>query len=285
MSEQANGANAEQIHYWNAVGGPKWVRYQAMLDHQLDAIGEKTLEVAGIRAGESVLDVGCGCGSTTLEVARRVGPSGRAVGVDISQPMLALARDRAAHLGLAQATFEEGDAQTFHFRPGFDLLFSRFGVMFFDDPVRAFTNLRHALREDGRVAFVCWRGIQHNPWMGVPMMAALAHLAVDAPPSPHAPGPFAFADIERVQAILAASGYRNVAHAAHDIDLAVGGGGTLEDTVQFVLEMGPVGRALASVDDRVREAVRTDVAKALAPHMREGGVHMAGSVWIVTAKA
>ena len=289
MTEQsrqdARAANAEQILYWNAVGGPKWVHYQAMLDRQLDVLGEDTMRAAGVTAGESVLDVGCGCGSTTLELARHVGPTGRAVGVDISHPMLELARERAFAADLRHVFFEEGDAQTFHFRPGFDLVFSRFGVMFFDDPVRAFTNLRTALAENGRLAFVCWQGIQKNPWMGVPMMAALRHLTVELPSSPHAPGPFAFADIDRVKSILAASGYRDVTVEGRDVELSVGGGGTLDDTVRFVLEMGPVGRALAGASDEVREAVGRDVRESIAAYERPDGVIMKGAVWIVKAHA
>jgi SAM-dependent methyltransferase len=278
-------ANAEQIEYWNAVGGPKWVRYQEMLDRQLDEVGEAAMDAAGLVDDETVLDVGCGCGSTTLTLARRVGAAGRAVGIDISRPMIDVARARAAAAGLAQAVFEVADAQVHPFTPSFDAVFSRFGVMFFEDPVAAFTNLRRALRREGRLAFVCWRGIEHNPWMAMPLMAAVARLGIELPANPGAPGPFAFADPSRVEGILSGAGFRDGALRALDIDLTIGGGGTLEETVQFALDLGPLGRLLANEDEARRADATEAVREALAAHAGEDGVRMPGSVWIVTARA
>ena len=154
--------NAEQFTYWNEVGGPKWVRYQAMLDRQMIAVGAATMDAARLEAGDAVLDVGCGCGSTTLAIARRLGASGRCTGIDISRPMLALARERARAAGLDNVTFVHEDAQTCELRPQFDVLFSRFGLMFFDDPVRAFSNLHRAMRGGARLAFVCWQPLHRN---------------------------------------------------------------------------------------------------------------------------
>lgn len=278
-------ANAEQIAFWNEVGGPKWVRYQAMLDRQLDEVGTAAMEVANLAAGESVLDVGCGCGSTTLEIARRVGPSGRATGLDISRPMLELARQRARSGGPANTNFLQADAQVHAFRPEFDVLFSRFGVMFFDDPVAAFANLHCGLRSGGRVAFVCWQNVQKNPWMLLPMMAAMQHITLDTPPSPDAPGPFAFADAARVEHILGAAGFRRVVLRSLDVDLAIGGGVSLEETVAFLLEMGPLGRALGGLGNEQKGKVADAVKQVVAAHAGDDGVHMAGSVWIVTADA
>jgi SAM-dependent methyltransferase len=279
-------ANSDQITFWNDAGGQKWVRYQAMLDQQLDEVGALAMDAAQVKAGESVLDVGCGCGSTTLEIARRVGPAGRVTGGDISRPMLALARDRARDAGLANAAFLQADAQVFEFRPEYDLLFSRFGVMFFDDPPAAFANLHSSLKKSGaRLAFVCWQNIQKNPWMLTPMMAALQHITIDAPPSPDAPGPFAFADPARVEGILATAGFRNVVLRGLELDLAIGGGVSLEETVAFLLEMGPLGRVLGGADEAVKAKVAVAVKDAIAQHAGDDGVRMAGSVWIVTADA
>ena len=199
---EAAGPNAAQIDYWNATAGPSWVAAQEGLDIELRPWGEKAIATLAPVAGARMIDVGCGCGATTLMLAERVGPGGRVLGADISAPMLALARQRAEAAGLAQASFIQADAQTHAFEPA-DGVFSRFGVMFFADPAAAFANLRAALTERGRVVFVCWRALEHNPWMGVPV-AAIAPLLPQAPqaPQPGAPGPFAFADGDRVHAIL-----------------------------------------------------------------------------------
>jgi len=285
MTDRPEAANVDQISYWNDVGGPKWVRYQAMLDRQLDAIGSAAMDAATLVAGESVLDVGCGCGSTTLALARRVGPSGHVTGIDISGPMLEVARNRARDEHLTNVSFEQADAQVFPFERKFDVLFSRFGVMFFDDPPRAFANLHGAMRDGGRVAFVCWQALHKNPWMSVPMMAAFQHITIEAPPSPDAPGPFAFADASRTAGILDSAGFRDIAICGLDIDLSVGGGSDLDDTVSFVLDMGPLGRVLSGATPDIRSAVARDVRLSLVNYQKDNGVEMPGAIWIVTAVA
>jgi SAM-dependent methyltransferase len=279
------GANSEQIAYWNDVGGPKWVRYQAMLDSQLDTIGGSAMEAANVAAGEAVLDVGCGCGSTSLALARRVGPKGRVTGIDISAPMLDVARLRARDAGLANVEFIEADAQVESFRGAYDVLFSRFGVMFFDDSVVAFTNLHRAMKPGGRVAFVCWQALHKNPWMSVPMMAAFQHVTMDSPPSADAPGPFAFADAARTSGILTSAGFRDVSVCGLDVEMTIGGGADIDDTVSFLLDLGPLGRVLADQTAEIRSAVARDVRSSLLNYSGEGGVVMPGAVWIVTASA
>lgn len=279
------GANADQITFWNQVGGPQWVRYQAFLDRQLDEIGRMTMDAAGLEPGHSVLDIGCGCGSTTLEIARRVGPEGRATGVDISLPMLELARERAAAAGITNTTFLGADAQTHEFHPEFDVLFSRFGVMFFDDPVRAFANMRSGLRSGARVAFVCWQAIHRNPWMGVPVMAALKHVTIEMPASPEAPGPFAFADGHRVERILAEAGYSTIGVDGRDVEIVLGGGSNLEETSELILKLGPLGRTLGNATPELRGLVQIEVRKAIEDFVTDRGVCMPGAIWLVTATA
>ncbi|MFN2427673.1 MAG: class I SAM-dependent methyltransferase [Candidatus Binatia bacterium] len=281
----ATAANLEQITFWNDVGGPKWVRYQSLLDRQLDAIGKLTMDAANLRPGESLLDVGCGCGSTSLELARRVGASGSVTGIDISRPMLALARERAAAEGLTNATFAEADAQTHAFASEFDVLYSRFGVMFFDDPVRAFANLRRSLRSGARVAFACWQAIHRNPWMAVPLMAALKHVTVELPTDPTAPGPFAFADAARVSRILVDAGYDGVSVDGRDIDIVLGGGSDLEETTKLVMDLGPMGRFLADATPEQRKLVEAEVREAITGYATPDGVCMPGAIWLVTAAA
>ncbi len=202
----ADGPNLEQIRYWNELAGPKWVASEAMLDGQIAPLGSKAIERARLAAGERVLDVGCGCGQTSLQLADKVGPRGSVTGIDLSAPMLERAQARAAGLGLANVRFLNADAQTTPLgSAAFDLIFSRFGVMFFADPTAAFANLRASLAPGGRVSFVCWQELKLNPWMRVPLLAAAQHIPLPAPAAPDAPGPFSFAAPARVRGILASS--------------------------------------------------------------------------------
>ena len=281
---EAIGPNAEQIQYWNDLAGSKWVAYQGLLDAQIRPLGLLAMERAAISPGERVLDVGCGCGDTTLEIARRVGPTGSVVGADISTVMLERARQMAHGAGIAHVRFENVDAQTHHFAPGsIDLVFSRFGIMFFIDPRAALANLCSALRPGGRLAFVCWQGLQHNPWMLVPLGAALQHLPAVTPPAPDAPGPFAFADDARVRAILSGAGFTGLRFEGVTKTMTIGGG-SLDQAVDFLLQMGPTGRLLRESGAEVRSAVAQAVRAAVEPYATPDGVRMEGAVWIVSGK-
>jgi SAM-dependent methyltransferase len=279
------GPNAEQITYWNDQAGPTWVAVQASIDEQIRPLGRLAMECAELRPGARVLDVGCGCGDTTIELAARVAPDGEVLGVDISAPMLHRADAQARAAGVV-ARFELADAQTAPWEPDrFDVLFSRFGVMFFADPAGAFANLRRALRRGGRLAFVCWQNMADNPWMVVPMSAALPLLPPQPPPVPGAPGPFAFADPDHVRAVLARAGFADVALESVRQPLAVGGGQDLDATVDFVLRMGPTARALrAAADPALPPRVAAAVREALQPYETADGVRMDSASWIVTAR-
>jgi SAM-dependent methyltransferase len=281
---EPGGPNAEQIRYWNEMAGPKWVAFKKMIDLQIRGLGLATMEHAAVAAGERVLDVGCGCGDTTLELASRVGATGRVLGVDISRVMLDRARELAAQAGFSNVELASVDAQTYALpRAAFDLVYSRFGVMFFTDPPAAFANLRRSLRPGGRLAFVCWRTLGENPWMAVPLMAAMQYLTV-TPPPPDAPGPFSFADAQRIRDILSRAGFSAVEITPIDETFTVGGGGDLDATVEFVLQMGPTGAALRESEEDVREAVARVVREALVPYHGDAGVKMSSGAWIVTAR-
>lgn len=281
------GPNAEQITYWNQQAGPTWVAVQALIDRQIRPLGHLAMERAGLRPGLRVLDVGCGCGDTTIELANRVAPGGEVLGIDISAPMLTRAAQQARAATVANARFEIADAQTSELPAGrFDVLFSRFGVMFFADPAAAFANLRQALRAGGRLAFVCWQAMAENPWMVVPMTAALQHLPPPPIPAPGAPGPFAFADPERVRGILTAAGFADVGVESARMALSIGGGHDLDATVDFVLRMGPTARALREADDPgLQPLIAASVREALAPYQTAAGVMMDSASWLVTATA
>jgi SAM-dependent methyltransferase len=205
--------NVQQIEYWNATAGETWAQFQELLDRQIEPLGLAAIDVLDPAKGEHIIDIGCGCGQTSLALAARVGSTGSVVGVDISEPMLAVAR-RARQ---ASVVFRQLDAQTDDLGQGvFDAAFSRFGVMFFSDSVSAFANIRGSLKPDGPLAFVCWRALAENPWMQAPLQAALPLLPPMAPPDPVAPGPFAFADASRVRSILSQAGFASVTISPFD---------------------------------------------------------------------
>jgi SAM-dependent methyltransferase len=237
---------------------------------------------AAPRAGSAVLDVGCGCGTTTIEFARSVGPSGRVVGIDLSAPMLALAAERLR--GFANTTCLLGDAAQLPLLDlGAELIVSRFGVMFFGDPVAAFANLRTSLVPGGRLRFACWRPIHENPWLQIPLHAVYEHAPRLPKPDPEEPGPFAFGDPTRVTRILTAAGFTAPRFTPLDMEMDIAAGGTLEDAVVQSSAMGPAKRALADQPDDIRAAATESIRRALTPHASAAGVRLPGAVWLVAA--
>jgi ubiquinone/menaquinone biosynthesis C-methylase UbiE len=198
--------NADQLAFWNGQGGHTWVARREHTDITLAPMTEALLAFAAPRPGERVLDIGCGCGATTLEFARAVGPAGRVAALDISGPMLAEGKARAETAGISNVDWELADAATVVLS-AFDLLTSAFGLMFFGDPVAAFAHMRRAANTGARMAFVCWRQLDENPWMQVPMNAAARHLPPRPKAVPNAPGMFAFADPRRVFEVLTEAGW------------------------------------------------------------------------------
>lgn len=279
--------NAEMVRYWNEGAGPAWVAMQERLDTQVGPLGAAALARAAVGAGERVLDVGCGCGGTTLEIARAVGEQGGVVAVDVSAPMLGRARERAAAAGLAgRIEWRCEDAQLAAFAEGaFDCLYSRFGVMFFADPPAAFANLRRGLRPGGRIAFVCWQARERNPWMTVPARAAMEHVPFPPPPPAEAPGPFAFADPERVRGILAAAGFTGIEIEPRETAMQLGGGG-VEDALELFLAVGPVGQALreAQAGPELRARVLDALRSAFEQFRTPRGVETPAAAWIVRAR-
>ena len=273
--------NEQQIEYWNGQVGERWASFQARLDAAMTDIAYSAYAFAAAKPGERVLDVGCGCGTTALELAKAVGTSGSVVGIDISHPMLEVARARAAQAG-TKADFREADASDYVFKPEFDLMFSRFGVMFFADPASAFANLRKSLRPKGRMRFVCWRAAQENIWATAPFVAAMDLLPPQAPADPTAPGPFAFADGERLTKILAQADFSNP--RVEKLETHMNMGADVEEAIDQAFTIGPLARALSEVDDAVKGKVRMRIGDALAKFKTPTGIRPPAACWLVAAE-
>lgn len=283
MAEQ----NADLAASWNGQSGERWVANQARLDAMVAAFGQAAIEAAAPAKGERVLDVGCGAGASSLALAARVGAEGKVLGVDISEPLIDLARALAPPD--TSTLFRVADASSAELpEAAFDILFSRFGVMFFDDPTGAFTHMRHALRPGGRVAFVCWRGAAENDWVRVPMGAMKDILPPSAPPDPEAPGPFSFGDRGRVSRILTAAGFTDITITPFDASVPFGEGETrdaaIDDAVRMALEVGPLSRVLADQPDDIRARASAATRAAFADLPGERTLMINGAAWIVMAR-
>jgi SAM-dependent methyltransferase len=267
--------------------GAAWVAFQEQSDAQLAPLGRTAMARLDLGAGGRVVDVGCGCGDTLIELASRVGPDGHVLGVDISEPMLARARERAA--ALPQVAVCLADAQTYPFAPASaDAVYSRFGVMFFDDPRAAFANLRAALRPNGQLAFVCWQERSRNAWADVPLRAVLAQLPEAPPPAvlqPGAPGPFAFADPAWVRGLLSGAGFRAVAIEPVETTVHVGAATTLAEGLAYCRNIGPASRAMAEAAPARRPQLEAALEEALGPFVSARGLWMDAAAFIVTARS
>src|ERR1700682_6397722 len=275
--------NSEQIAEWNGALGERWVAMRQEIDRFVVPFGNAALKAAAPEPGERVIDIGCGCGDTAIEIARMVGAAGAVLGVDVSQPMLAGSRSRGALTKSAPLAFREADASEADLPANTDLLFSRFGVMFFSQPSPAFSHMRKSLRAPGRCVFVCWRTPRDNPWAMTPLSAARTAMGVTpAPADPNAPGPFAFADEEMLLAILAGAGFDAI--DVQRFDAAISLGATPRSAAESVVQVGPVSRLVREMGAEHLPLILDAVERALAPLAApDGQVSLNGSTRIVFA--
>lgn len=279
-------SNEEQIEYWNGETGERWARRDEMMAGLLQPVAQLLLDHADIEGRSRALDVGCGGGSQSRELAARLGANASVLGVDISGPLLEVARSNIGATSTDHASLEfiQADAASHVFEPNsFDLVFSRFGVMFFEDPVVAFSNIHSALQADARLAFCCWQGLPKNDWVLQPLQAAFQHISAPPKPDPHAPGPFAFADPDRVRSILSASGFVDIDLQPRAITMQFGEFPTLEENARDLMQIGPIAGLLAEQDEATREKVAEAVTASLAPFFEDGCLHLPGAIWLVTA--
>jgi SAM-dependent methyltransferase len=286
MSSDAQGeaANAAQAEYWNSEPGQSWIAHQEALDQRLAPLTGLLMSRARIRPGEHAIDIGCGTGTITLQLAADVGAHGAVLAIDISEPLLAAARRRALHGGLANVRLVRADAQTHRFERGcHDVLVSRFGVMFFDDPVAAFANLASALRPRGRLAFVAWGPLEVNPWFTLPLEIGVRRLGPPEPQPPRAPGPLAFSEPDYVREVLGTAGFVDV--AIEQADTSLPGTGSTRDAAELMAQFGPLARLIRErgADEATRRVLVEELADRLAPHAMSEGVRLPAVVHLVTA--
>jgi SAM-dependent methyltransferase len=276
-------ANAAEIASWDGPAGDHWVREAARYDVMLASFADAILAAAGPRPGERVLEVGCGTGALAVRLAGMVAPGGSVTGVDVSRAMLAVAARRAAGAGAA-VEWVRADAQVHPFPADHDVVVSRFGVLFFEDPAAAFANLAAALRPGGRLAFACWQDARGNEWITVPRDAALAHVPAP-PPAPEqaapGPGPFSLADAGRLVALLTGAGLADVALETVEAPLRMGT--SVDDVVEFY-RRSEIAELIRRGGPEEQAAAWAAVHDALAARAVDGAVDLVGRAWLVTAR-
>ncbi len=274
--------NTPQFENWNGPHGEKWVANRDVFDRQLASHGGPAMEAAGIAPGIHAIDIGCGFGTTSLEIANHVGANGSVLGVDFSKPMINEAKFRATEAGIENLRFDQADVQSYDFKPGSaDALFSRYGVMFYDDPVMAFSNMREGLRQGGRIGFICWRRGDENVWMSGPTKIAARHLELPPPPA-GSPGMFAFAQKDRIDKILSQSGFKDI--SITELDLTVNVGPNVDTAVQNAMTLAPWAQALSSATPGTGEKISAEIRRAMSEHETADGVTIPSASWLVSAQ-
>jgi ubiquinone/menaquinone biosynthesis C-methylase UbiE len=281
---ETSSPNAEAIGVWNDILVPKFTRFRRVMVEGFGLHSQRALELHPVHPGERVLDVGCGFGETTIELARA---TGSAVGIDCCEPFLAIGRADAAKAEVAGAAFQLGDGQTVRFEQPFDVCFARFGTMFFAQPAAAMANLRRATRPGGRLLMLVWRRIEDNAPFWVAKQIARRHLPAPPDEAPSCgPGPFSMADTDTVQAVLKAAKWSDVAFDRIDVDNWIGD--TVDDAIAYQLAIGPAGeivRDAGELGETKRQLIIDDLRAALAQYRTARGVMMPTSSWCVTACA
>lgn len=271
-----------QSEYWNGSAGKKWASLADNQDTLLGKLGEAAMDAGSLSNAQSVLDIGCGSGGSTFEISRRIGSGGAVWGVDISKPMLDIAITRLTNHDIGNVKFSEADVTTLDFtNHSFDRAFSRFGVMFFEDPVASFVNIANSLKPNGKLAFCCWRSLSKNEWFELPLNVGLKYCAPPNQVDPHAPGPMAFKDQDRINSILNASGFTKVSIHDHESKLVVGP--TPEIAASNLTDVGPLSRLMQNSDNHIKMLVQTKLEKQLMEHVTSRGVELNSNIWIVTA--
>ncbi|MFL2945895.1 MAG: class I SAM-dependent methyltransferase [Parvibaculales bacterium] len=280
-------ANEQQTEFWSGSGGEYWVVNQRQMDTMLEPLGAQALARIDLNNVHHILDIGCGTGSTTLDIAARLPDGARVTGADLSVPMTDYARSRLGAEGVSNADFMTCDLQIDKLDSGkFDAAFSRFGVMFFDQPVVGFSNIRTAMKSDAQLAFVCWQTPRENLWHSLAVATAKKFIEMPAAPEPRAPGPFAFADTDYVTSILTDSGFGDIVIEPHTQTVELFSGQDVRDAAENFARINPIISAfMTEAGDDKAEPLIDGLAEALAPYHQNGALRFPSATWLVSARA
>ena len=278
-------ANIDQKNFWSGKGGDVWVQRQQAMDTMLRPLGEAALQKLELNEDTNVLDIGCGCGNTTLSIAEKIKPTGRVTGLDISEPMLQRARETARELSLENTSFQCVDVQTEDIGVNsFNAAFSRFGVMFFEDSIAAFTNINKSLMPGSPLSFVCWQSPIQNPWQSLFVQEVKKFIDLPAPP-PRSPGPFAFMESDYVNSILEDSNFENIEIEGHEADVNMFSGRSLSDSVNDYISINPVvSEMLKDTSNELKQEIINSAIEVFSPYYSDKGLIFPSSTWLVTAK-
>ena len=278
-------ANIDQKKFWSGKGGDVWVQRQQAMDTMLRPLGEAALQKLELNEDTNVLDIGCGCGNTTLSIAKKIKPTGRVTGLDISEPMLQRARESAQELSLENTSFQCVDVQTEDIGVNsFNAAFSRFGVMFFEDSIAAFTNINKSLVSGSPLSFVCWQSPIRNPWQSLFVQEVKKFIDLPAPP-PRSPGPFAFMESDYVNSILEDSNFENIEIEGHEADVNMFSGRSLSDSVNDYISINPVvSEMLKDTSNELKQEIVNSAIEVFSPYYSDKGLIFPSSTWLVTAK-
>ena len=276
--------NIKQKQFWSGAGGDVWVDKQREMDIMLNPLGERVIQGLDLKEETKILDIGCGCGATTLEIAKIVN-QGEVIGVDISEPMLERATKTASDMMLTNTSFQVKDVQVDEMpRSYFDVAFSRFGVMFFEDPFEAFKNINHSLKDNGQLSFVCWQHASLNPWQSLSIQVIKEFLDLPAP-APKSPGPFAFEDKSYINEILTESGFRDIEIKDNQEDIVMFSGKSIREACEDYLTINPVvTEMLKNSPTELREEILEALIGKFSDFHNNEGLLFPSATWIVTAK-
>ena len=277
--------NKNQKDFWSGKGGDIWVERQNAMDTMLSPLGEAALNKLNFNEEENVLDIGCGCGHTTLNIAKRIGPSGNVTGLDISEPMLKRAKESAVEMSITNTSFKCVDVQIEDLGDQiYSAAFSRFGVMFFEDSIAAFKNINKSLISGGYLSFVCWQSPAVNPWQSLFIQEVKKFLDLPSPP-PRSPGPFAFMESEYVSSILEESKFQDITIERHEAEVNMFSGRSLSDSVKDYISINPVVTQMLkeSSENQIAEIVNSGI-EAFSPYYSEKGLIFPSATWLVTAR-
>ena len=275
----------QHIEDWNGEVGERWLKYLVPFESMISPINASLMKAAAFKPGEQVVEVGSGGGKNVIEIAKAVAPSGRVLGVDVAEILIAHSKKRAAEAGVDNVELKCADAQTASLDAPRDRAFSSFGVMFFEDPDKAFANIRSWVKPGGDFTFSCWGPPDHNPWIG--MVGAIAGKYVDMPErDPDGPGPFRMADPEATKALLERAGWKDVECNLWRGEQLLGGeGATPESAADFVMNALAIGEPLDEAGPGVKDKARGEIVEALKPYYKDGSVRLYAAALIVTAVA